>query len=149
MDHAKEFSVSLRLEDGYRFTVDFGQPGVPALQVDEPEPLGQGAGPNPARLLGAAIANCLAASLLFCLQRSRIDVHGMEAKVEGTMERNEKGRFRITSVRVVLQPGIAEQDRDRIGRCLGSYEDFCIVTQSVRDGLEIDVAVEPLAVVAG
>jgi uncharacterized OsmC-like protein len=146
-EHEREFSVGLRLEDDYRFTVDFGVPGVEPLLVDEPEPLGGGAGPNPARLLGTAVANCLAASLLFCLRRSRVDVHGMEATVHGTMERNEKGRYRITAMRVVLQPGIADGDRERMGRCLDIYEEFCIVTQSVRDGLDVEVVVEPLAVV--
>jgi organic hydroperoxide reductase OsmC/OhrA len=137
----KEFAVELTLEDGYRFSVDFEQEGVPPLLVDEPEPLGRGEGPNAARLLGAAIGNCLGASLLFCLQRSRVEVLGLKVAVDGTIVRNEKGRFRIDSVRVRLDPEVAEHDRDRIDRCIGMYEDFCIVTQSVRDGLKVDVEV--------
>ena len=41
-----EFTIALHLDDGYRQLVDFDVPGVPSLVVDEPTPLGTGAGPN-------------------------------------------------------------------------------------------------------
>jgi organic hydroperoxide reductase OsmC/OhrA len=148
MESSREFSVELRLEEGYRFTVDFGAAGVQPLEVDEPEPLGRGAGPNAVRLLGVAVGNCLAASLLFCLERSRVAVTGLKATVEGTMLRNEQGHFRVSGITVRLQPGIATEDRSRIERCLNVFEDYCVVTQSVRDGLRVDVTVEPASAVA-
>lgn len=83
------FDIELRLEEGYRFTVDFGD-GIPTLLVDEPPPLGEGAGPNPSRLLAAAVA-----------------------------------------------------DAGRLDRCLDLFEDFCIVTQSVRNGFDVEVEVNP------
>ena len=51
----ESFSLTMDLEDGYRFLVDFEQDGVPGLLMDEPEPLGDGSGPNAARVLAAAI----------------------------------------------------------------------------------------------
>jgi hypothetical protein len=33
-------------------------------------------------------------------------------------------------------------------RCLELFEDFCVVTQSVRSGIAVDVSVEPIAQVA-
>lgn len=48
---------------------DFDNPALPVLVTDEPPPLGGDAGPNPARLLGTAVANCLAASLLFSMRK--------------------------------------------------------------------------------
>jgi len=30
-------------------------------------------------------------------------------------------------------------------RCLELFEDFCVVTQSVRAGIAVDVAVEPIS----
>jgi hypothetical protein len=52
------FALTMDLQDDYRFLVDFGQDGVPPLLMDEPEPLGEGTGPNAARLLAAAVGNC-------------------------------------------------------------------------------------------
>lgn len=144
MAEEKGFELTLRLQEGYRFAVDFGG-GLPELLVDEPAPLGAGVGPNAARLLGAAVGNCLAASLEFCLQRSRVPLHGMEVTVRGTIVRNEEGRFRIASVAVTLAPEVAPEDRERMQRCLDVFEDFCIVTQSVRNGLQVDVTVEPVS----
>jgi uncharacterized OsmC-like protein len=136
------FGVSLTLLDGYRFRADFGMEGVPPIELDEPPPLGAAAGPNPARLLAAAVGNCLAASLLYCLKRAHIDVQELEARVEGTMMRNERGRLRIGSLHVQLEPVVAPEQRDRMSRCLELYEDFCAVTQSVRQGLDVKVDVQ-------
>jgi uncharacterized OsmC-like protein len=140
-DH--RFALSLTLDEGHAFTVRFDDPALPPLRVDEPPPLGAGSGPNPSRLLGAAIAGCLGSSLLFCLRKSRVEVHGLRADVEGTLTRNEHGRLRVERVRVRLAPTIAEADRDRLARCLGLYEDFCIITESVRRGVVVDVEVVP------
>jgi organic hydroperoxide reductase OsmC/OhrA len=136
-----EFAVTLDLKDGYRFDVDFLQDGVPGLVMDEPDPLGAGAGPNAVRVLGAAIGNCLGASLLFCLRRSHVEVGSLRVDVAGTVVRNEAGRYRVGEVRVKLHPDVAPADVERMGRCLGLFEDFCIVTQSVRDGVAVQVEV--------
>ena len=139
----QEFSITLDLTRDYQFAVDFELEGVPPLVTDEPPPLGEGAGPNPARLLAAAVGNCMSASLKFCLSRSRIEVLDMKAVVEGTMVRNERGRFRVGSMRVRIEPVVAPDDVERMSRCLEMFEDFCIVGQSVRDGIDIAVEVAP------
>ncbi|HEY8370365.1 MAG TPA: OsmC family protein [Thermodesulfobacteriota bacterium] len=132
-------------ERGYRFRIRFDQAGVPDLVTDEPPPLGNGEGPNPARLLAAAVGNCLAASLLFCLTRARIEVGGLTATVDATLGRNEQGRLRVTGMRVVLAPEVPAEARDRMARCLEIFESFCIVTESVRKGIDVTVEVEPVA----
>lgn len=137
----REFELTLRQRDTFEFAVTFNGLGEAQLTMDEPPPLGEGRGPNAARILGAAIGHCLSASLLFCLKKAHVEVSAMETKVTGTVERNEKGRVRIGTIRVELSPEIAREDRVRIGRCLEIFEDFCIVTQSVRKGIEVDVQV--------
>ena len=146
--HGQPFSVRIDLQQGYAFDVDFGIPGTDPLRVDEPAPLGEGAGPNPARLLAAAVANCLAASLLFCLRKSHVEVEGIRAEVEGTIERNDRGRLRIGSLRVKVIPRLGADDMPRLERCESMFEDFCIVTASVREGLTVEVDVVPEAIPA-
>lgn len=140
----KEFALQLTLEDGYRMSVDFG-PDLAAITMDEAAPLGAGLGPNPARLLASAVGGCLGASLLFCLRRARVDVQGLTVAVAGRMQRNERGRWRIAGFTVRLAPELAAGDSDRMGRCLELFEDYCIVTESVRHGIAVAVEVQPVA----
>ena len=135
----REVVVSLELIDKYQFNVSFERSGAELL-MDEPEPLGDGAGPNASAVLSAAIGNCLSASLLFCLRKARIDPSGVKTRVRTQIDRNEKGRLRVVSSRVEIQLE-TEEEPERLGRCLGLFEDFCLVTQAVRAGIEVDVAV--------
>jgi organic hydroperoxide reductase OsmC/OhrA len=135
------FAVELTERDRFQFDVAFGDAERTTLLVDEPEPLGDGAGPNASRLLAAAVGNCLAASLLFCLQKAHVPVAGIRARVEGSMDRNEKGRLRIGPLSVTLFPTVEGEPSPRMERCLDIFEDFCVVTQSVRDGLDVSVDV--------
>ena len=136
------FRVDLEREENYRFRVTFDREGASELLMDEPEPMGEGRGPNAARVLGAAIGNCLSASLLFCLGKSRVETGAVRTVVQGTIVRNEDGRLRIGKISVEIDPEIGEGQSDRIQRCLGLFEDYCIVTQSVRNGIEVDVTVK-------
>jgi organic hydroperoxide reductase OsmC/OhrA len=134
--------LHLELEDAYRFTVDFGG-DRPTLVTDEPVPLGQGSGPNPSMLLGTAVGNCLAASLAYCLRRAHVELTALDADVTVRLARSERGRLRIGGIDVELRPELASQDEARIERCLGLFEDFCVVTESVRHGIDVTVEVVP------
>lgn len=140
-EHAEAFDITLTLDDEYRFQVDFQQPGVPGLQVDEPEPLGEGEGPNASRLLAAAVGNCLSASALFCMRKAKVAVSGMRTEVHTELIRNEAGRLRIGKIDVSLHPEFENGDQARIARCLDLFEDFCLVTESVRKGIDVGVDV--------
>ncbi len=135
--------TTLVCEEGFRFRVRFDQAGVPDLITDEPPPLGKGEGPNPERLLAAAVGNCLAASLLFCLQKAHLPVQGLEATVDLATVRNEEGRLRVGSIAVRLAPRVGADVRDKMGRCVELFESFCVVTESVRRGIDVEVRVEP------
>ncbi len=135
--------VSLAREEGFRFRVRWGAHGAPAIITDEPPPLGAGAGPDPSTLLAAAVGNCLASSLLFCMQKARLEVTDLAAEVLTTNVRNEQGRLRIGEIRVCLAPAVSPEVREKMGRCLELFESFCLVTESVRHGVEVKVAVEP------
>lgn len=141
------FRIEMEREEGYRFRVEFDQEGVPELWMDEPPPLGAGEGPNAARVLGAAVGNCLSASLLFCLGRARVETQGVRTVVEGVLGRDERGRLRIAKLSVELRPELSGEQADRVDRCLDVFEDYCIVTQSVRKGIDVDVSVKPVVMV--
>lgn len=135
------FEVRLDRIDGYRFRTDFGSPEIPQLVVDEPPPLGEGTGPNPARLLAAAVGDCLSSSLIFCLGKSRVEVASVATRVVGTYRRNERNRLRIGGLDVTIEVEVPGSEPEKLSRCLGMFEDFCVVTASVRAGLDVAVKV--------
>lgn len=142
---AAERTVRVLVESagGYEFRVKFPGPW-PELATDEPEPLGKGAGPNPAMQLAGAVANCLSASLLFCLRKSRVDARDASADCTLTLARNDRGRWRVSKADVNLAVHVPEGAGDRAARCESLFQDFCIVTESVRSGFPVDVRVRTI-----
>ena len=139
----KTFKVSMKREKDFVFSVDFGLVGLD-FKMDEPDPVGGDVGPNASKVLAAAMGNCLTASLLFCLNKARAEVGGIETNVEGRMRRNEKGRWRIAEINVDISP---EMDMEYFGsqyeRCSKLFEDFCIVSKSIEEGIPVNVQVKP------
>lgn len=139
-DHP-QFTLTLEHVKDYEFTAHFDWDHVPPLLLDEPDPLGGSKGPNASRLVGAAVGNCLSASLLFCLQKAKQPVRSIAAKVTGTMRRNERGRLRIGRLDVEIVIDVAAEQPERVQRCLELFEDYCVVTGSVRKGIPVGVVV--------
>lgn len=136
----KQISVTLERLSNFEFKVSFDACGQEFL-MDEPEPIGGGHGPNAVRVLSAAIGNCLTASLLFCLQKARANAGGLKTTVTSTIVRNESGRFRVGRSDVTIEADLQDEDLNKVGRCLGLFEDFCIVTAAVRQGIDVGVKV--------
>ncbi len=139
-------SISTKLEhlEGYKFEVGFDVEGIPSLIVDEMKPTGQGSGPNPSRLLSVAVGHCLSSSLLYCLRKARIGIKKLETTVKTNVARNTEGYLRITGLDVQIQLEVDEKDRIRVPRCLTVFENYCTVTQSVRNGIDVKVDIKQL-----
>lgn len=142
-DVVSTFELSLEQLEGYEFKVAFDKAAFPEWHTDEPPPLGKDVGPNPTRVLAISIANCLAASLVFCLSKKGEKVSGVKAKVQVETVRNEQRRLRIGAVNVTIQAPLT-RDSPALLACLDTFEDFCTVTQSVRTGLQVNVNVEAM-----
>ena len=138
-DH-QQFSFSLEQQDDFAFLVRFDK-DIPPILTDEPPPLGKDAGPNPSRLLAASVANCLSASLLFALRKFKNNPGPVTATVTAHMERNEDKRLRVGSMDVVIQVDSPADCLEHFDRVLDQFEDFCVVTQSVRNGFPVNVTV--------
>jgi organic hydroperoxide reductase OsmC/OhrA len=142
MSEQMSFALELEQGEGFEFKVKFDWPGVDELLLDEPEPLGKKRGPNAARLVAAAVANCLSASLVFCLRTKFKQNPGpVKAKVTATLARNERGRFRIAGLDVRIDLADEAAALGHFERCMEQFEDFCIVTESVRQGIPVAVRV--------
>jgi organic hydroperoxide reductase OsmC/OhrA len=142
MTETTGFTIRLEQEEGFDFRVKFDWPGNPDLLLDEPEPLGHRHGPNAARLVAAAVGNCLSASLVFCLKTKFKQNPGpVRASVTGQLARNERGRIRIGGLSVRIELAEGTEALQHLERCMAQFEDFCVVTESIRHGIPVDVEV--------
>jgi organic hydroperoxide reductase OsmC/OhrA len=138
---AQEFVITLEQTQDFEFTVRFDSPQFPEWRLDEPAPLGRDAGPNAARVLAAAIGNCLSASLLFCARKAKVPLGPIRTRVRTRIDHNARGRLRISRMDVEIDPVVAEEERSKALRCLDLFEDYCLVTESVRHGIDVQVSV--------
>jgi organic hydroperoxide reductase OsmC/OhrA len=141
MSDALAFTLELEQVEDYEFRVKFDWPDTAELLLDEPEPLGRANGPNAARLVGAAVANCLTSSLLYCLRKFHHAPGKLRAEVTAQLAPNARGQLRIGRFDVTIclaDQAVALQHFDR---CLQQFEDFCVVTESVRHGIPVGVRV--------
>jgi organic hydroperoxide reductase OsmC/OhrA len=143
MSDERTHHVTVRLAHDYEFVAEFGDiPSAPAILFDEPEPLGTNQAPSAAAVLGAAVGNCLSASLAFCLRRAHIELENLTASVSTHVTRNEKGRYRISQIDVELSPVLRAGDGAKLERCEGLFKDFCTVTASVQHGIPVHVSLK-------
>jgi len=111
--------------------------------MDEAPPVGEASGPNASRLLAAAAANCMSASLLYCLTKEDPPAaDSLRTEATCIMVRTENKRLRIGGLEIKLIINDELADAKRFDRCKDLFEDFCIVSASIRKGIPIKVSVE-------
>ena len=135
-----EFTFTLEQQEDYAFLIRFDNE-LPALLTDEPPPLGKNVGPNPSRLIAAGVANCLGASLLFALRKFKNDPGKVTVTVTAQMGRNEQKRLRIARMDVDIRISAAAAEMAQLERILATFEEYCVVTQSVQSGFPVGVTV--------
>ena len=134
--------VNLRLEQQHDFSCMLHfEEGAPTLTVDEPPPLGEAVGPSPVELLLGAVANCLTNSLLFALRKYKQDAEPLSCKATAEVGRNAENRLRVLHIDIELQLGKSAAKLEHLPRILGQFESFCTVTQSVAQGIPVQLRV--------
>ncbi|MHA2060143.1 MAG: OsmC family protein [Candidatus Ranarchaeia archaeon] len=127
----------------YEFRVKFDLDEVEDIIMDEPKPLGGSKGTTASRALAAAVSHCMSASFIFCMRKREVPLTSLKTVAKSYMRRNEKGRWRIHHIDITVHPKYEDPTHHRIARCVEIFEDYCIVTQSVRKGIPINIKVEP------
>jgi len=143
MSEEMKTKVGLSLEQEMIFSCDLGDMKVKDCYVDdtnkdEVDMLG----PNPTRMLGLALLGCLSASFIFCLKKRNLTLDDLKAEAELTIARNKKGFWRVKKIDVDIDIKISDPDtRKRADQCRKMFEEYCIVTQAVREGIDVEVKV--------
>jgi organic hydroperoxide reductase OsmC/OhrA len=135
-DHVVELDHQGRYSFLARFVSEEGD-----LEMNEPEPLGPGGGPEGVSLLAAAAGYCMSASLVFCMRKVRAEPKGMRTEARAHLHRVEKRLRRVTSVELDIHVELDEGKRTAFERCLRHFTEFCIVTESIRGAFPIMIRV--------
>lgn len=77
----------------------------------------------------------------FTIELAQQSDYRFEAVATVCVVRTPRNRLRIGGIGVDLHLAVAATDVKSLDRVLGQFEDFCIVTQSVRGGVAVDVRV--------
>lgn len=128
-----------------QFTTTFDK-DFPELLFDEPESVTGGLDqyPNASRVLTAAVANCLSASFTFCANKMRVPVKELETSATCAIDRNEEGYSRIKNISVEIHPTFEpEAEEKKQNRCIGIFRNYCVVSKSVQEGIDISVDIKP------
>jgi organic hydroperoxide reductase OsmC/OhrA len=141
MSETEEVRLTLTQESDYAFRIAFDETTLADLHTDEPPPLGADSGPNPSRLLVAAVANCLSSSLLFAMRKFKNSPAGIVTRATAKLDRNDKNRLRIAQIDVSIELPDAASDYAQIEHLLEQFENFCVVAESVRAGVPVNVRV--------
>ena len=147
---ANTFNLKMTKTGPMEFKTEFDKEMFPDLMFDEPtESGGNDQYPNASRILTAAVMNCLSASFTFCLSKSRIPMDNFEltATATTTLDRNEQNRLRVKNINVTLKPVLngelaSEEFKNKIQRCISIFQDYCVVSASVKQGIDITTNVE-------
>ncbi|MFO8020780.1 MAG: hypothetical protein R6U96_19310 [Promethearchaeia archaeon] len=107
-------------------------------------------GPDAASLLGLSILSCLSASFIFCLNKRKLNPDDLDGYAEVAFKKDEKGYKRIKEIKVKIKPMTEDPETlKRMKQCVREmrdgemyFEKSCIVTPSVRDGININVNIE-------
>jgi uncharacterized OsmC-like protein len=136
----KTIRVELSQRHDYRFDIVFGD-AMPVLTSDEPAPLGTGLGPSPVQMLCAAVGNCLSDSLLFAFRKFKQEPSPLQCVVTAEIGRNDDNRLRVLHMNAQIRMGVLVASLEQVDHVLAQFEEFCTVTQSVRQGIPITVEV--------
>ena len=141
MSETKKVNVGLSLEREMIFKCELGEMKVKDCYIDEEHDVEASMwGPNPSRMLGMAILGCLSASFIFCLKKKNLSLNDLNADAEVSIARNEKGFWRVKKIDVMIKMDIEDPEtRKRADQCKKMFEQYCIVTQAVREGIDVGV----------
>jgi len=151
MVHEENTKVSIQLDKDLIFKSLFDFEKTREIFIVETlEETEQMIGPDAATLLGMAVISCLSASFIFCLNKRNLTIDDLEASADISFYKTEKGYQRIENIDVKMKPKTDDPDvLKRIKQCTREmrsgdmfFEETCIITPSVREGINIKVNVD-------
>ncbi len=115
-----------------------------SIEVATPPEFPQGM-PNiwsPEHLFTASVSSCLMTTFLSIAENSKLEFKSFDCEAIGIMEKVER-RFLMTEI--ILKPKVIvmeEKDRDRAERVLVKSEEVCLISNSIKTKVTMDITIE-------
>jgi peroxiredoxin-like protein len=133
------YPVTIRWEGEHR-GLGSSSDGLPPLPVASPPSFGGPPGVwSPEHLFVLASTSCWMTTFLAVAQASKLEVEAVECAGEGTLDKGEDRRFRIS--RIALRPRVTirrEEDRERAARLIEKAEAACLIRNSIRSEVTLE-----------
>ncbi|MFW9989737.1 MAG: OsmC family protein [Candidatus Odinarchaeota archaeon] len=144
MSEELKSNVELKLEEKMLFKCNLGKLKIDELYIDlRKEKRMKRIGPSPVKLLGISVLSCLAASLEFCIEKENFSLSDLDGRAEVTVARDRENFWRIKKIDVEMIPKIDNPELlKRIEQCKKLFEQYCIISESLKKGIEINVNLE-------
>jgi putative redox protein len=128
--------VELEWEAGLRFR---GRAGETALVIDSD---GR-AGPSPVQALALALAGCMSVDVVHILERGRLPLRGLGARLTAERASEDPRRLVRASLRFTVTGDVPP---DKVERAIAlSREKYCSVWHSLRQDIEFTTSFEVIA----
>ncbi len=112
--------------------------------IDEPLSFkGRDRGPSPVEYILIGIGGCLGMSFIHCSKKNDIKINKLNILVDGKITHSPpSNQLQLVSVSVELNiVQFEEKEKKNLEKCIDSYRKFCVVSNSLINGLPIDVNV--------
>ncbi|MHA1732883.1 MAG: OsmC family protein [Promethearchaeota archaeon] len=117
----------------------------PEVWIDEPKEFhGDDRGISSVEYLMVGIAGCLGSSITYCFRNMDIAVSDIDIEVEAKLHHPEPGHpLRIVKLTAKLDVKLEpDQDEELVALCHEKFKKYCVVTQSVIQGIPAIVDVD-------
>ena len=134
--------VTLKYSEKQHFTASARH--FHGIHVDEPESFhGTDVGPSPVEYFLIGIGGCLGSTFKYCLQKQDVEIDLLEVVVDGQLKHaGPKMSLKLVYIEAELFiTAKNEESSDKIEQCIKNFRDYCIVTNSITQGVPIDVKV--------
>lgn len=144
MSNELKTRVSLKQEEEMIYKCNLGEIKMDTLYIDEKhDKNSERIGPSPVKLLALSVLGCLAASFSFCLNKKEFSLSDLLGHAEVTIARNDKHLWRVKKIDVRISPKIDTPElRKRADQCAKFFEQYCIISESLRNGIEVNLELE-------
>ena len=79
---------------------------------------------------------------MYSARKAGLSLGPIHAKIHTQIPPNEHDFQRVVEVEVEIDPNVSRAEKEQAARWMESFEDFCIVTQRMREGIDVSVRVK-------